>query len=300
MYEKERDRVQAYLDGKMSRRELLGGMSALGASAALTGTLVGLGSTRAFAAGFRRDAAQGHGAQAAAQQAPYTDALLANLDAFKAMTSMEVTYDIFPEDVYFDKVTAALSSRSSEYDVFWYQVGTDLGAGASAMIFDADILGYFMNGGSNKEAGNITFAPFAANPAAQAPTPNVWVWSLSMSSFSQKQDAAWHFMQWATGVEHGLFGAQQMDFVNPVRQAVWNDDTFRARIDESYPGYLHQHDVSAPGAQIYFTAQPLFFDLTTEWAATLQKMVANETPVDEGLDMLAESVNSQLADAGLR
>ena len=35
----------------------------------------------------------------------------------------------------------------------WYQVGTDLGAGASGMIFDADILGYFMNGGENKEKG---------------------------------------------------------------------------------------------------------------------------------------------------
>ena len=86
-----------------------------------------------------------------------------------------------------------------------------------------------------------------------------------------------------------------MDFVNPVRQAVWDDDTFRARLDGSCPGYLHQHDVSAPGAQVYFTAQPLFFDLTTECAATFQKMVANE-----GLDMLAESVNSQLADAGPR
>ena len=57
----------------------------------------------------------------------------------------------------------------------WYQVGTDLGAGASAMIFDADILGYFMNGGDNKEAGNIGYAPFAANPNASAPTPNVWI-----------------------------------------------------------------------------------------------------------------------------
>ena len=47
------------------------------------------------------------------------------------------------------------------------------------------------------------------------------------------------------------------------------------------------HDVSAPGASIKFTAQPLFFDLTTEWAATLQKMVAKEVPVDEGLDQLA-------------
>ncbi|MET4692067.1 ABC-type glycerol-3-phosphate transport system substrate-binding protein [Sinorhizobium fredii] len=59
------------------------------------------------------------------------------------------------------------------------------------------------------------------------------------------------------------------------------------------------HDVSAPGAKIHFTAQPLFFDLTTEWAATLQKMVTKEVPVDEGLDKLAESINRQLAEAGL-
>ena len=46
----------------------------------------------------------------------------------------------------------------------WYQVGTDLGAGASAMIYDADILGYFMNGGDNKEKGNLAFSAFTAEP----------------------------------------------------------------------------------------------------------------------------------------
>jgi multiple sugar transport system substrate-binding protein len=181
----------------------------------------------------------------------------------------------------------------------WYQVGTDLGAGASAMIFDADILGYFMNGGDNKEKGNIGYAPFAANPSASAPTPNVWIWSLALSSYSNQKDAAWYFMQWASSVEHDLFGARKMDFVNPVRASVWKDEEFRGRIDKSYPGYLEQHDVSAPGAKIYFTAQPLFFDLTTQWAETLQKMVAKEVPVDEGLDQLAASVDKQLKDAGL-
>ncbi|HIP80755.1 MAG TPA: extracellular solute-binding protein, partial [Kiloniellaceae bacterium] len=181
----------------------------------------------------------------------------------------------------------------------WYQVGTDLGAGKSAMIFDADILGYFMNGGDNAMAGKLAYAPFAANPAASAPTPNIWIWSLSMSNFSSKKDAAWYFMQWASGPEHGLFGATQMDFVNPVRESVWADSGFRERLDKSYPGYVAMHDVSAPGASIKFTAQPLFFDLTTEWASSLQKMVAKELPVDEGLDQLAESVNRQLKDAGL-
>lgn len=181
----------------------------------------------------------------------------------------------------------------------WYQVGTDLGAGASGMIFDADILGYFMNGGDNKEKGHLGYAPFAANPAAKAPTPNVWIWSLAMSTFSKQKDAAWLFMQWAASVEHDLFGARKMDFVNPVRTSVWKDSEFRDRIAKSYPGYLEQHDMSSPGAKIYFTAQPLFFDLTTEWAASLQKMVAKEVSVDEGLDKLADSINRQLKQAGL-
>ncbi|TGV64180.1 ABC transporter substrate-binding protein, partial [Mesorhizobium sp. M00.F.Ca.ET.149.01.1.1] len=96
-----------------------------------------------------------------------------------------------------------------------------------------------------------------------------------------------------------LRGATKMDFVNPVRQAVWKDDMFRENLNKSYPGYVDMFDASAPGASIKFTAQPLFFDLTTEWAATLQKMVAKEVPVDEGLDKLAESINGQLKEAGL-
>ena len=106
-------------------------------------------------------------------------------------------------------------------------------------------------------------------------------------------------MQWATSMEHDLFGAQKMDFVNPVRASVWKDAEFRGRIDKSYSGYLAQHDASAPGAKIYFTAQPLFFDLTTDWSATLQKMVAKEIPVDEGLDAFAASVDGKLKEAGL-
>ena len=49
----------------------------------------------------------------------------------------------------------------------WYQVGTDLGAGASAMIFDADILGYFMNGGDNKENGQSR--PMRRSPPIRPP-----------------------------------------------------------------------------------------------------------------------------------
>jgi multiple sugar transport system substrate-binding protein len=479
MYEKEKGLVDAFMRGTMSRRGLIKGLGSLGVSAATAGVLVNLAATRALAADFDWMKHKGTTVKLLLNKHPYTDAMIANLDNFKALTGMDVQYDVFPEDVYFDKVTAALSSGSSEYDAFmtgaymtwtygpagwcedlnawiqdaektnpmyawedflpgvikscawngvpggalgsadakqwciplayeqnnltynkrifdanglkvptnidelldtakaakavmnggygigvrgsrswatihpgflsgysnfdqkdlnvgadgkltaamntdvskeyhkkwvqmiqdsgapdwsthtWYQVGTDVGAGKSAMMFDADILGYFMNGAGNAEAGNLAFSAFAANPAAAGPTPNIWIWSLAMSSFSKQKDAAWYFMQWATGPEHDLFGAREMDLVNPARSSVWADGAFRDKLSKSYSGYVEMHDASAPGASIKFTPQPLFFDLTTEWAATLQKMVAKEVPVDEGLDMLAESTNKQLSEAGL-
>jgi multiple sugar transport system substrate-binding protein len=478
MYDRAKDLVDAYMRRQLGRRELVRRMGHLGVAAVAANTLLGRASTRALAADFDWKKHQGTQLNLLLNKHPYADAMIADLDNFKSMTGMEVAYDVFPEDVYFDKVTAALSSGSSQYDAFmtgayqtwqygpagwlvdlnefiadpaltnpdydwedvlpnlrastawsgvpgaelggegakqwaipwgfelnsvsynkrvfdelgitppenlqdlmekaaritkdvdgmygigvrgsrswatihpgflsgysnfgqrdfvmeegklmaamatpeskdfhaqwvkmiqesgpkdwstytWYQVGTDLGAGASGMIFDADILGYFMNGEGNAEAGNIAYTAFAANPEATEPTPNVWIWSLGMSSFSEQQEAAWTFMQWASGVEHDLFGAREMDFVNPVRQSVWDDEQFQNRIAKSYPGYLEQYQASAPGSKIYFTPQPLFFNLTTEWAASLQKMVTNEVPVDEGLDQLAESVNRQLRQAGI-
>ena len=479
MSDKAKGFFEEFKAGNISRRDLMNGAGKLGITAASANFMLNAAGTRAMAADFDWKKFNGKKVHLLLNKHPYADAMIADLANFKTLTGIEVTYDIFPEDVYFDKVTAALSSKSSQYDAFmtgaymtwtygpagwcedlapfikdanktnpkynwddvlpglrastawngvpggalgspdakqwcipwgyelnsitynrkmydkakveppknlpdlvekaaklqkdlggpygigvrgsrswatihpgflsgyanygqkdltvsadgklkaamntaeskayhkmfvemiqnsgpknwstytWYQVGTDLGAGASATIFDADILGYFMNGGDNKEAGNLGFHAFAANPAAKAPTPNVWIWSLAMNSFGKQKDAAWYFMQWASSTEHDMFGATKMDFVNPVRASVAADDTFKTRLNKSYSGYVDQLAASAPGAKIYFTPQPLFFDVTTEWAETLQKMVAKEVPVDEALDKLAASIDKQLKDAGL-
>ena len=467
-----------YQARQIGRRDLMRRAGALGLSAAAASFMFNRLSTQALAADFDWKANKGKTVTLLLNKHPYADAMIADLANFKDLTGLDVKYDVFPEDVYFDKVTAALSSKSTQYDAFmtgayqtwqygpagwlvdmseyirdpaktnpkydwegvlpnlrastawsgvpgealggpgakqwaipwgfelnsvsynrrifdslkltpptnlpdmvekaakitkdaggpygigvrgsrswatihpgylsgfsnygatdfvneggklkasmnsaagkaftalwvkmiqdsgpknwatytWYQVGTDLGAGASGMIFDADILGYFMNGAGNKEAGNIAYSAFAADPKATAPTPNVWIWSLGMNNFGKQKDAAWTFIQWASGTDHDLFGARKMDFVNPVRQVAWDDPDFQSRISKSYPGYLDQYKASAAGSKIYFTPQPLFFNLTTEWAAALQKMVAKEVAVDEGLDKLADSVNGQLKQAGL-
>jgi len=478
MFDREKNLFDSYAAKRISRRDLLDGAAKLGIAGAAANAAFASSVSRAMAADFNWKGQSGKSIKLLLNKHPYVDAMIGDLEAFKALTGMNVTYDIFPEDVYFDKVTAALSSKSDQYDAFmtgaymtwtygpagwiedlnayikdpgktnpafawddvlpglrastawdgvagselgsgkakqwcipwgyelnnitynrtifekvgvkppqnldemldvaakitkdaggpygvgvrgsrswatihpgflsaysnfgqkdfvmeggklkaamntkaskdfhekwvkmiqgsgpknwstytWYQVGTDLGAGASGMIFDADILGYFMNGGDNKEKGQLGYAAFAANPAAKAPTPNVWIWSLAMNAFGTQKDAAWYFMQWASSTEHDMFGATKMDFVNPVRQSVATNADFKTKLEKSYSGYFDQLTASSPGAQIYFTPQPLFFDVTTLWAETLQKMVAKEVPVDDGLDQLAAAINKQLSDAGL-
>ncbi len=479
MHEKANDSIAAFLAGRVGRRELTARMSALGVGALATASLLNAATSKAMAADFDMMGQKGKAIKLLLNKHPYADAMIADLKNFSAMSGIDVTYDIFPEDVYFDKVTAALSSRSTEYDAFmtgayqtwqygpagwavdlneylndpsktspafnwndvlpglrastawsgkpgdalggpgshqwalpwgfeannltynkrifdkvgvqvpqnlpemmetaakitkdagggygvgvrgsrswatihpgflsgytnygakdfvlvdgklkasmnspeakkftamwvkmiqqsgpknwatytWYQVGQDLGSGTSGMIFDADILGYFQDGDpKNKAKGELAFDAFAANPDMHGePTANVWIWSLAMSNFSRKKDAAWNFLQWACGTDHLMFGARKMDMVNPIRTSIWNDADFKQKIGQ-YPGYLEQYTKTAPKAQIYFTPQPLFFNVTTDWAAALQKMVANEIQVDEGLDQLAANVDKQMKASGL-
>jgi multiple sugar transport system substrate-binding protein len=180
----------------------------------------------------------------------------------------------------------------------WYELQQDLTAGTAAIIYDADIIGFFVNGSDGPQKGNIGSAAIAPNPAMSHPTSNIWVWALGMSEFSTKKDATWLLMQWATGLEQQMFGARSHDLVNPVRNKIWEDEEFSERLSQ-YKGYKEQYEASAPHAQVYFTPQPLFFSTVTEWAAALQKMVAGETSVDEGLDRLVNDVNRQLDEAGL-
>src|SRR5205085_11333954 len=49
---------------------------------------------------------------------PYQEALVADLHRFTDLTGIQVAYDVFPEDNYFDKVTLELRSKQGNYDAF--------------------------------------------------------------------------------------------------------------------------------------------------------------------------------------
>ena len=85
MYEKEKGLVDAFMRGTMSRRGLIKGLGSLGVSAATAGVLVNLAATRALAADFDWMKHKGSTVKLLLNKHPYTDAMIANLDNFKAL-----------------------------------------------------------------------------------------------------------------------------------------------------------------------------------------------------------------------
>ncbi len=175
----------------------------------------------------------------------------------------------------------------------WYDVGNAIGSGKAAMIYDADILGFFQNAeGSSKASGKIAWAPGPGLEEASY-KPNMWIWSLAMSAHSKNKKPAWYFLQWATGKELLTKGATEYKMVDPVRQSVWNNKNFKARL-ENFTGYYDTFKKVKEGCFVHFTPQPMFFETTTEWAAALHKIYNDEMSAKKALDQLAKELKKRL------
>lgn len=181
----------------------------------------------------------------------------------------------------------------------WYEVGTDLGQERAVMIYDADILGYFQNQkGATPASGKLAWAP---GPGAKGGKPgaNMWIWSLGMNASSKTKDAAWYFMQWATGKDFLLKAVTgKYSLVDPVRASVWNDPGFKAKMSE-FENYEKTFNEIIGNTKIHFTPQPLFFETTTEWAAALHE-IYNGTDTQEALDKLTKKLQRTLKRSGFK
>jgi multiple sugar transport system substrate-binding protein len=196
-----------------------------------------------------------------------------------------------------DMVKSAGPEAWSTYT--WYQVGSDFGAGKAAAIFDADILGHFQNvPGGSSVSGKLAWAPGPRGPDGALRT-NIWIWSLAMNAASKNKEPAWYFLQWATGKEFLRKGAITYTLVNPVRTSIVEDPEFVSHMDVSKDYLKTLTEITANDMKIQFTPQPLFFETTTEWAATLQDIYSGNVSAQEGLDALVEKLTGMLKSAGI-
>ncbi|PIE34776.1 ABC transporter substrate-binding protein [candidate division KSB3 bacterium] len=179
----------------------------------------------------------------------------------------------------------------------WYDCSKALGNGRAVMMYDADIVGYFQNQmGASMAAGKLAWAPGPGRPA-RSPASNMWIWALAMNAHAQEKDAAWYFLQWATGKEFLLKGVQgRFSLVDPVRKSIWNSPEFMIKL-KGYTNYYETFQTIMPNCRVYFTPQPLFFETTTMWTEALHDMYRGKL-VRQTLNSLVANLETLLHTAG--
>lgn len=198
-------------------------------------------------------------------------------------------------EMWVDLIKAGGAPSWSSYT--WYQAGADFGAGKAAMLFDATCNGYFQNpAGASEEAGNLAWV---APPLPEGKTEvnsNLWTWSMAINEASKNKTAAWLFLQYFTSADYQKWSITEGNAVDPPRKSVFESKEVQD-ILESNTGYIEAFDDTVPGTTIQFTPQPHFFQTTTEWAATLQDIVAGKySSVQEAMDKLKVKMDEIVAD----
>lgn len=179
----------------------------------------------------------------------------------------------------------------------WYEAGADLGAGKAAMLFDADNNGIQQNwDGASQEAGKIAWTTMPTVKEGDTPKSNMWVWSMAMNANSKNKDAAWYFLMYFTSKEFFRYASVEGKNVDPCRTSTWEDAGFKAKM-EKQSGYIDTYQNTVNNATILFTPQPSFFETTTDWAETLQDIVAGKySSVQQGMDELKTKMDKAVED----
>jgi multiple sugar transport system substrate-binding protein len=139
------------------------------------------------------------------------------------------------------------------------EVQTHFLQGRAAMILDAvSWAGLFSDPQKSKVAGKWDGA--LAPPGPAGATYELWAWSLAMSPFSEKQKAAWLFMQWATSKEMQK-PLHLRSFPMP-RKSLWTDPEWKSKLQ---PGYyeaaMTQVQSARPIGHPPFVASPEVTDV---------------------------------------
>src|SRR5262249_940594 len=94
------------------------------------------------------------------------------------------------------------------------------------LVDSAYYVAYFEDPAYSELVGEIGYAPPPLGPTGSR-RPNLWTWSVVMNSRVRDGDAAWRFIEWATGrdfLRRSVFEGNMI----PTRSSIWDDGGFRA------------------------------------------------------------------------
>ncbi len=167
----------------------------------------------------------------------------------------------------------------------WYDVMNDFQNGHCAMILDACAIGGWINTGDPVPAkGLIAFAPPLVEDDINDMSSLMWAWNLGMSSDCKNKDAAWYFIQYATGAKMQKEG-NIMSW--PTRRSVFEDADFIAANEETGNGTIFKAwEQTVPYTEFPFTPAIGFNDYGYQLAGEIQNVVLGLKSPEEAMSDL--------------
>lgn len=114
----------------------------------------------------------------------------------------------------------------------WPQAQDFFLQGKGAMFVDTSVLvGNFEDPKMSTIVDKVGYAPLPAGKGGQIPGLNGWIWA--MYGKSKKKEAAWYFIQWATGKE--MSARLQRRGIQQGRRSAWQDAEFQTGFGSKHP-----------------------------------------------------------------
>ena len=175
-------------------------------------------------------------------------------------------------------------------DQHWYELALDFARGRYALLVDSDhYVAYFEDPAYSKLAGEIGYAPPPLGPTGSC-RPNLWTWSVVMNSRVKDHDAAWRFVEWATGREflrRSVFEGN----MNPTRLSIWDDERFREHTSGWGAFYAVARSLIEREAFVLVTPAANYLEIANRWVKALLHGYTEGEEIADALEMAAADID---------
>lgn len=176
----------------------------------------------------------------------------------------------------------------------WYELALDFARGRYGLIVDSDhYVAYFEDSAYSELVGEIGYAPPPLGPTGLR-RPNLWTWSVVMNDRTRDSDAAWRFMEWATGREFLLRSAFEGN-MNPTRTSIWGDESFRAHTSGWGAFYEVARTLIERDAFVLVTPASNYLSIARRWVEALLDIYAGRAETVEALELAATAIDQLVA-----
>jgi len=175
-------------------------------------------------------------------------------------------------------------------DQRWYELALDFARGRFALLVDSDhYVAYFEEPSTSELVGQIGYAPPPVGPTGLR-RPNLWTWSVVMNTRAADKEAAWRFVEWATGREFLLRSVFEGN-MNPTRTSIWEDERFRAHTAGWGAFYDVARTLVERDAFVLVTPAANYLEIARRWVQALLDAYAGRADVADALEAAAADID---------